>query len=71
MAAIDHTSAPRSASLLSRIGASLRHALDSYVEARSRSAEFNFYNNMSDSELAAHGLRREDIARHVFRDLYL
>ena len=25
---------------------------------------------MSDSQLAARGLRREDIARHVFRDMF-
>ncbi len=39
-----------------------------YVELLSRSDQMAALNARSDAELARMGLRREDIARHVFRD---
>jgi uncharacterized protein YjiS (DUF1127 family) len=42
---------------------------DNYLTALSRSEEFQRLNDMSDTRLAELGLRREDIARHVFRDV--
>lgn len=42
----------------------------SLTEAQSRAAEMNRLNDMSDRQLADLGIEREDIARHVFRDLY-
>ena len=42
---------------------------DNYLTALSRSEEFQRLNDMPDTRLAEMGLRREDIARHVFRDV--
>ncbi|MGB7316906.1 MAG: DUF1127 domain-containing protein [Planktotalea sp.] len=67
MAVLDF-SAHGAASLRSRIAAGLRSGLESFVRARTRAAEFEYFQNLSDSELAAKGLRREDIAMHIFRD---
>lgn len=67
MAVLDHTFL-HTPSFLSRMGSSIATAFEAYARARSRTAEFEFYNALSDAELAARGLRREDIARHIFRD---
>jgi len=67
MAVLDF-GAPQKASLFSRIGASLATFGANYIEARSRTAEFQYYTEMSDAQLAEKGMRREDIALHVFRD---
>ncbi|WP_293449006.1 DUF1127 domain-containing protein [Planktotalea sp.] len=69
MAILDYT-APQSSGILQRIGAGFKSAFNSMIEGRMRSSEFEHYNSMSDDKLAKIGLRREDIARHVFRDLY-
>ena len=45
---------------------------NAYLTARSRMHEIEALNARSDAQLAEMGLRREDIPRHVFRDiLYL
>lgn len=44
--------------------------MTSYCERKSRFGEIQALEAKSDAELAAMGLRREDIARHVFRDLF-
>ncbi|MEM1389069.1 MAG: DUF1127 domain-containing protein [Pseudomonadota bacterium] len=52
--------------------ASIGEALLSFAESRARMHQFERFTRMSDAELAEIGLRREDIARHVYRDmLYL
>ncbi|MCT8160249.1 hypothetical protein [Pseudoruegeria sp. SHC-113] len=51
--------------LFSRLGAALMRA----AENRSRVEQMERLNAKSDEELAALGLRREDIARYVFRDM--
>ncbi|WP_233192768.1 hypothetical protein [Acidimangrovimonas sediminis] len=43
--------------------------LDAYMTARSRRDQIERLNAKSDEELAQMGLKREDIPRHVFRDL--
>jgi hypothetical protein len=45
-------------------------ALVSISETNHRVAEVERLQALSDAELAKRGLRREDIARHVFRDLF-
>ncbi|MDJ0822532.1 MAG: DUF1127 domain-containing protein [Paracoccaceae bacterium] len=40
------------------------------TESNFRVLEANRLNSMTDSQLAARGIKREDIARQVFRDLY-
>jgi uncharacterized protein YjiS (DUF1127 family) len=49
---------------------SLAFAFAAYLERRTRSDEMERLNALSDAELSKMGLRREDIARHVFRDLF-
>lgn len=55
---------------LARAWASLSNAMIAYGESRSRFAELQSLEAKSDHELADIGLKREDIVRHVFRDLY-
>ena len=50
--------------------AGLRDGFRAWVESRSRMAEIARLNAKSDAELLAMGLKREDIPRHVFRDLF-
>ncbi len=45
-------------------------AICASAERHSRRDQIEYYQAMSDEELHAHGLRREDIAHYVFRDLY-
>ncbi len=70
MAVLDFASST-GPSIFSRIGAALSNMFESYAAARMRTAEFEYYNNLSDVELAEKGLRREEIAQHIFRDLYI
>jgi uncharacterized protein YjiS (DUF1127 family) len=48
----------------------LARGMTAYIEARSRAAEFEALNARTDEELAEMGLTRDDIPRHVFRDMY-
>ena len=50
--------------------ATLGQGVNAYVHTRSRVGEIERLNAMSDAELAEMGLRRDDIPRHVFRDLF-
>lgn len=45
-------------------------AFDAYVARRSRSDQIQKLDAMSDKELAALGIRRDQIVQYVFRDLY-
>ena len=45
------------------------NGLTSIAEANSRVKEADRLNALSDAQLAKIGLRREDIVRHVFRDI--
>ena len=45
-------------------------AFDAYVARRSRSDQVQALEAMSDKELAALGIRRDQIVQYVFRDLY-
>lgn len=40
------------------------------AEAQNRTAAVNALQNLSDRELADIGIAREDIVRHVYRDIY-
>ena len=63
-------SSPASASFFKRAGAHIMDALTSFAHARARTAELQYYMDMSDEQLAAKGLRRDEIAQHVFRDMF-
>ncbi len=41
---------------------------NAYVHARARTDQIERYQAMSDAELASHGLTRDRIVLHVFRD---
>ncbi len=57
----------------SRIGSALAHIgamLTTITESNHRLQLAQRLHKMSDSELAERGLKREEIAHHVFRDLF-
>lgn len=51
-----------------RVFASIGQGFNAYLELRSRSAEIERLNCLSDAELARMGLKRNLIVHHVFRD---
>ncbi|GAB4305887.1 MAG: hypothetical protein Kow0058_18650 [Roseovarius sp.] len=53
-----------------RLLAALGRAIEAHGRVASRRAAIEKLQACSDAELAALGLRREDIIRHVFRDLF-
>lgn len=67
MAAIDFDFR-RSTGLLHRVGRAMMSVLDSYALARSRVAELEYYQSLSDARLAELGVERDRIVQHVFRD---
>ncbi len=48
----------------------LFNSIDLAASANKRLAQIEALSAKSDEELAELGIRREDIARHVFRDIY-
>ncbi|MEN8657252.1 DUF1127 domain-containing protein [Marivita sp.] len=48
----------------------LTRGMSQIMEANSRIREVERLQAMSDEALTAKGIKREDIVRHVFRDLY-
>ncbi|MBS8225857.1 hypothetical protein DYI42_06370 [Vannielia litorea] len=67
--ATDTTFSPGMRARLDAFFATLGQGLNAYMESRSRMHEINRLNALSDKELAAMGLTREGIPRHVFSDL--
>lgn len=59
------SAAPRARGILARIGEGFARL----ARAQSRVSEVERLSAKSDADLARMGLRREDIARHVFRDI--
>jgi uncharacterized protein YjiS (DUF1127 family) len=57
---------------MDRIGlrAWFARAFDAYTRRRSRIDQIEALQNLSDAQLAAKGLRRDQIVQHVFRDLW-
>lgn len=53
-----------------RVLGALKNFGAAYVESRSRQGEIAALEALSDAELAARGIEREDIVRHVFSDTY-
>ncbi len=48
----------------------LGQGFNAYLESNSRMQEIARLNALSDADLTAMSLKREDIPRHVFRDLF-
>ncbi|MBY6047671.1 DUF1127 domain-containing protein [Vannielia litorea] len=58
---------------MARVGAGFDRVLTALVamaEANPRMKAVKRLSEMSDEQLDARGLKREDIVRHVFRDIY-
>jgi len=55
---------------LDRFFAGIGQGFNAFLVVRSRRAELARLEAMSDAELARMGLRREDIPRYVFRDMF-
>ena len=49
----------------------LSDRLEAYANRRARRAEIEYLESLGDAELAARGIERDDIVRHVFRDRLL
>ncbi|MCR9108379.1 DUF1127 domain-containing protein [Marivita sp. XM-24bin2] len=56
--------------LISSLIDGLTRGFTQIAEANSRVHEIERLQALSDDALAAKGIRREDIVRHVFRDVY-
>ena len=54
----------------SRLGERLANAIDAAQRSNQRVRELERLSALSDEQLAEQGLRREDVVRHVFRDVY-
>ena len=67
--ALAHTYEEKRTGILISLIDGLSRGFGYVAEANSRAREFDRLNAMSDAALAAKGLKRDDIARHVFRDL--
>ena len=57
-------------SVAARVWSVITGFFESVLEAQGRSAAVTRMQNMTDAQLAAEGVRREDIVRYVFRDIY-
>jgi uncharacterized protein YjiS (DUF1127 family) len=69
MAHITHEAAPRG-NMIAEFFNGLIEGLARIAESNHRLKEVERLNALSDEALAKRGLRREDIARHVFRDVF-
>ncbi|MEB3419553.1 DUF1127 domain-containing protein [Salipiger marinus] len=65
--ASDHTT---SGSAIGRFFSAIGNALVAIGEANPRLRRVEALQRLSDEQLAARGLKREDIVRHVFRDVF-
>lgn len=57
-------------SMIGRAFSAFGHWLVRIGEANPRIKAVQALNAMSDEQLAARGLKREDIVRHIFKDVY-
>ena len=60
----------RARDLLDQFFAGIGQGFNAYATARSRMHQIERLNAKSDAELARMGLTRDEIPRHVFRDLF-
>ena len=57
-------------SVAARVWSVITGFFESVLEAQGRSAAVTRLQNMTDAQLAAEGVCRDDIVRYVFRDIY-
>jgi len=70
---LHHTAIDTRARLMARIDAffaTLGQGINAYMHRKSRMDEIEALNALSDAELAKLGITRNDIPRHVFRDMF-
>jgi len=67
--ALTHTYEDKSPSFFANLIGGFARKFGQVTEANWRIREVERLNAMSDDALAAKGIKREDIARHVFRDV--
>lgn len=65
----DQTLSPRLRQRIDLFLAGLGQGFNAYLEKRSRIDEITALNALSDEDLLKRGIRRDDIPRHVFRDI--
>lgn len=65
-----HTETPGIFAKVGSFFGTIGHALVKVGEANSRFQEVERLNRMSDEQLAELGVKRDEIPRHVFRDLF-
>lgn len=70
MADISFGQSAAQSGFLARLGTKIVNFIEAVQRSNSRARELERLNAMSDEALAEQGLRREDIVRHVFRDVY-
>lgn len=70
MAFLTASHAHDTAPFFSRLMAGIGNTLVAIGEANPRLRRVEALQRLSDEQLAAKGLRREDIVRHVFHDVY-
>lgn len=70
MAFLSASHAHNDAPLLTRFFSAIGHTLVAIGEANPRMRRIEALQRLTDEQLAAKGLRRDDIVRHVFGDVY-
>jgi hypothetical protein len=60
---------PRLRAQADRFFAALGQGFNSYIERRSRRAQIEYLDSLTDAELAERGITRDKIVHYVFRDL--
>lgn len=64
---IDHSAKPRRSKTVLTV---VTDVFSRFIAAQSRSLDVQRMQHLSDRELADMGLNRDDIVRHVYRDIY-
>jgi uncharacterized protein YjiS (DUF1127 family) len=70
---LHYTAIDTRARLMARIDAffaNLGQGINAYMHRKSRMDQIEALNALSDAELAKIGITRDDIPRHVFRDMF-
>jgi len=68
MAALSDIPAGNNGNLIQRIALKIWDSLIAVGEASARTKEIEYYASLSDEQLAARGIKREQIVLHVYRD---
>jgi uncharacterized protein YjiS (DUF1127 family) len=66
----DNISSQPHASFVAKIWGRIAQFFDNMIEAQDRSLDVQRLQRLSDRELADIGIKREDIVRHVYRNIY-